>query len=426
MRSIYSIINMGLLFAAVIAPAGAGEIPAGLDGATGNIFKVDTEAKTFELLKETEYDPKTDIGKSRFTIHWGDELEITQIEEVTSFDGIKGPVVANFYGIDQVNRKARTEGKAFEARVVEIHSGAGEDAVGGISDDGNAIVSWFTPADGKGVRNGSIKVDGKEVPVSLRKSNWRIFHHQPVSPGELSEGFWKTTLHGADKDGSFVVARMDVSILEDPRKSDDRELPRVLVIGDSISMNYHESAKAALKGVANYHRNEGNSFSSVHGVNNAELWLGNYEEKGGQWDVIQFNHGLHDLKQAYDKESDTFGEYAVPLEAYKKSLEKEIQILKKTGATLIWCSTTPVPIDIKSQYARRKVAPKIFNDAALEVMAKHPEIIINDLYGVVSESPVFEGWWQTIDPHFYKPEEQKALGDAVAEAVKKALKQTSN
>jgi len=188
-RSIYSFINTGLLFAAVITFAGAEEFPAGLDGATGNIFKVDTEAKTFELLKETEYDPKTDIGKSRFTIHWSDELEITRIEEVTSFDGIKGPVVANFYGIDQVNRKARAEGKAFEARVVEIHSGAGEDAASGISDDGNAVASWFTPADGKNVRSGTIKVDGKQVPVSLRQNNWRIFHHQPVSPGELSEGF---------------------------------------------------------------------------------------------------------------------------------------------------------------------------------------------------------------------------------------------
>jgi len=218
-----------------------------------------------------------------------------------------------------------------------------------------------------------------------------------------------------------VVARMEVSALEDPRKSDDPKLPRVLVIGDSISMNYHESAKAALKGVANYHRNEGNSFSSVHGVNNAELWLGNYQEKGGQWDVIQFNHGLHDLKQAYDKASDTFGEYAVSKELYKASLEKEIAILKKTGAKLIWCTTTPVPTDIKSEYARRKGAAKEFNEAALEVMKRHPEILINDLHGLVGEAFVFNDWWDTKDPHFYKPEEQQALGKAVAEAVRKAL-----
>ncbi len=80
-------------------------------------------------------------------------------------------------------------------------------------------------------------------------------------------------------------------------KTDDPKLPRVLVVGDSISMNYHETATEALKGVANYHRNEGNAGSSAHGVRNAELWLGNWREKGFHWDVIQFNHGLHDLKQ---------------------------------------------------------------------------------------------------------------------------------
>jgi hypothetical protein len=418
MKSIFPFVAPLLLVSVLGSSQAAEEIPAGLDGATGNVFKVDTEQKTFELLKETEYDPKTDIGKSRFTIHWDDKLKITRIEEVKSFDGIESPVAVNFYGIDQVSRKALADGKAFEARVAEIFSGKGEDVASGISEDGNAIAGWFTPSAGRG---GTIRLNGKQIPVSLRKNNWRIYHHQPLSPKELTEGFWKATLHGAEKEGSFVVGRMEVSALEDPRKTDDPKLPRVLVIGDSISMNYHEAAKAALKGVANYHRNEGNSFSSVHGVNNAELWLGDYMDEGRHWDVIQFNHGLHDLKQAYDKESDVFGEYAVPLETYKESLEKEIQILKKTGAKLIWCATTPVPNDIKSQYARRKGAAKIFNDAALEVMKKHPEIIINDLHGLVSESPVFESWWKTMDPHFYRPEEQKALGEAVTSAVCKAL-----
>jgi len=419
-----NVLNNAIFAALCLAAAqssSSAELPTGLDGATGNVFKVDVAAKTFELLKETEYDPKTDIGKSRFTIHWEDGFEITRIEEVKNFDGIKGPVLAKFLGIDQANRTAMGEGKPFEARVAEIHSGAGAESVSGISEDGNGITAWFTPAEGKDIRSGSIKVDGKDVAVSLRKSNWRIFHHQPVSPEELSEGFWKATLHGAEKDGRFVVGRMEVSALEDPRKSDDPKLPRVLVIGDSISMNYHESAKEALKGVANYHRNEGNSFSSVHGVNNAELWLGNYQEKGGQWDVIQFNHGLHDLKQAYDKASDTFGEYAVSKELYKASLDKEIAVLKKTGAKLIWCTTTPVPTDIKGEYARRKGAAKEFNEAALEVMKRHPEILINDLHGVVEDSPVFDGWRKTTDVHFYKPDEQQALGEAVAAAVRKAL-----
>jgi pimeloyl-ACP methyl ester carboxylesterase len=152
-----------------------------------------------------------------------------------------------------------------------------------------------------------------------------------------------------------------------------------------------------------------------------ELWLGNYQEKGFHWDVIQFNHGLHDLKQPYDAATGKWGEYFIPIETYQANLEKEIRILRKTGARLIWCSTTPVPNDNKGTYARRKDASKDFNAAALEVIRRHPDILITDLHRVVNESPVFDNWRKGADVHFYKPEEQKLLGEAVAATVRKAL-----
>ena len=51
-------------------------------------------------------------------------------------------------------------------------------------------------------------------------------------------------------------------------------LPRVLLIGDSISIGYTLSVRAALKGVANVHRIPTNGGPTSKGLENIEAWLG--------------------------------------------------------------------------------------------------------------------------------------------------------
>ncbi len=224
------------------------------------------------------------------------------------------------------------------------------------------------------------------------------------------------TLHG-DAGARVMLTGTDLVVT---RAMDARTLPRVLVVGDSISMNYHEAAKAALQGKAHYERVEGNGGPSDRGVSSMAQWLGDYTAAGLQWDVIQFNHGLHDLKQVYDKISGAWGTHQVALEAYKENLEEEIQIMQKTGATLIWCTTTPVPNDNAGRYGRRKDEDLVFNRAALEVISRYPEIQVNDLNTVVRQSDVFDTWRTGNNVHF-KGQEQTLLGQAVADAVTKAL-----
>ena len=68
-------------------------------------------------------------------------------------------------------------------------------------------------------------------------------------------------------------------------------LPRVLLIGDSISIGYTVPAREALRGKANVHRPLTNCGPTTRGLENLSQWLGDAD-----WDVIHFNWGLHDLK----------------------------------------------------------------------------------------------------------------------------------
>lgn len=418
-------LSRSILFSLLISFGVHPQLPArDLNEASGRLFKPDLANRSFEFLTETEYDPKTDIGQSRFTVYWSKDVEIVQMAELKDFSSISGPVIANFRGIDNPNAKALLSGEAFIARVATLFEGVDPELVHNKS-PGRAVSGPFTP-DSDLTRAGLVEIGGKLVQVSLRDRNWRIFYRKRIQAEQLTKGFWSVKVYGAVNDsGRFVANRLEVESLPDPRLTDDPNLPRVLVIGDSISMNYHNAAKEALTGIANYHRIEGNGFSVIHGVNNAELWLGNYHEKGFHWDVILFNHGLHDLKQAYDAETDTFGAYAVSLEDYKANLEKLIGILKRTGATLVWTSTTPIPNDRKGSYARRKGVARIFNAAAMKVMQRHSEIITNDLYRLVDDSSLFDEWRKGDDVHFYEEKERELIGEAVASAVRQALARRS-
>src|SRR4051812_33402191 len=116
-------------------------------------------------------------------------------------------------------------------------------------------------------------------------------------------------------------------------KTEDRPgLPRVLLIGDSISMGYTQPVRDLLKDKANVHRIPTNGGPTKNGVANIDKWLGT-----GKWDVIHFNWGIHDLKHMPD------GKRQVEPEDYEKNLRTLVAKLKTTGAKLIWATTTPIP-----------------------------------------------------------------------------------
>src|SRR4051794_40674109 len=69
-----------------------------------------------------------------------------------------------------------------------------------------------------------------------------------------------------------------------PEVKEDPALPRVLIIGDSISMYYTPEVRSLLKGKANVYRVPDNGKSTLYGLKNIDYWLGD-----GNWAVIHFN-----------------------------------------------------------------------------------------------------------------------------------------
>lgn len=143
-------------------------------------------------------------------------------------------------------------------------------------------------------------------------------------------------------------------------------LPRVLLIGDSISIGYTLAVRELLKGKANVHRIPTNGGPTTNGLANLKSWLGD-----SKWDVIHFNWGLHDLKyigtdpklRADPKAPGS--RQQVPPADYEKNLSTLVGQLKATGAQLIWCNTTPVPAGSDGRVEGDEIK---YNEAAARVM----------------------------------------------------------
>ncbi|MEO1971680.1 MAG: family 16 glycoside hydrolase [Pirellulaceae bacterium] len=168
-------------------------------------------------------------------------------------------------------------------------------------------------------------------------------------------------------------------ILRPAIKSSRDSLPRVLLIGDSISIGYTKTVIELLKGKAEVRRVQGNAGHTGMGIERLPKWL---DPKNGKWDVIHFNWGLWDLcyrnpeSKTQGRRDKVNGQLTHTTEQYRENLQKIIVILKKTDAKLIWATTTPVPA---GEAGRKTGDDAKYNRVANEVMKKHG-IQINDLY----------------------------------------------
>ena len=196
-------------------------------------------------------------------------------------------------------------------------------------------------------------------------------------------------------------------------------LPNVLLLGDSISIGYTLKVRSRLANIANVYRPldhaekaPANCADTGTGIKNLHKWLGDKH-----WDVIHFNFGLHDLKYL-----DKAGKYVTPdqgkqvtlPEIYATNLRQLVGEMKKTGASLIWCSTTPIP---EGAAGRVKGDEVVFNAIAEKVM-KENGVAIDDLYSLMA--PRCAQMQKQRDVHFTE-EGSDFQAAAVADIIQKHL-----
>lgn len=181
--------------------------------------------------------------------------------------------------------------------------------------------------------------------------------------------------------------------------ADDPRLPRVLLIGDSVSRGYTQAVRKELAGKVNVHRAPANCGPTASGLKNLDAWLGDPAKK---WDAIHFNFGIHDRALAAD--------------VYEKNLDELVTRLEAAGAKLVWASTTPIPPDTKDGEAATKAVVEK-NKIAARVMQKH-HVVIDDLHAWIL--PDLAKFQNPKDVHFSSVGYER-LAQRVARVIETAL-----
>ena len=188
---------------------------------------------------------------------------------------------------------------------------------------------------------------------------------------------------------------------------DQPGLPRVLLIGSSVSVGYTLPVRARLAGEANVHHIPGMAGTTVNILQHLDEWLGD-----SRWDVIHVTFGLRDPTRLAD------GTLQVPLAEFERNVDRIVQRLKATRAKLIWAPATPVPRD-DLKPVRKQEDVIAYNAAARAIMTANG-VMVNDLYAFAL--PRLKEIQKPANVHFTEAG-YEALAAEVATAIRAQLRE---
>jgi len=148
-------------------------------------------------------------------------------------------------------------------------------------------------------------------------------------------------------------------------------MKNILLLGDSIRMSYQANVRRLLEGRANvYGPDDCCRFAKY------SLWyINEWIATAGTPDIIHWNNGIWD---AYQVNADM--DVITPVDEYVRDMKRLYNELKKTGAVVIFATTTPA----KKGYANLSNENiDLYNKKILDEFSRD-EIYINDLNAFVN------------------------------------------
>ena len=176
-----------------------------------------------------------------------------------------------------------------------------------------------------------------------------------------------------------------------------KDLPRVLLVGDSICNGDQEGVRERLKGKVNV------SYwvSSYCATSAAYLPLLTIYLDEAKYDVIHFNNGLHSC--------------GTPVADYEKSYRAALQLIKakQPKAKFVWASSTP--LNTENAAMAEKVVQ--LNEAARRAADVVGDISENDLFTLMNPLERSAYW---VDTHHYSNAGYELIASQVVERVSAA------
>lgn len=181
------------------------------------------------------------------------------------------------------------------------------------------------------------------------------------------------------------------------------DLPKVLLLGDSIRMSYQPHVARLLDGKATVVGPADNCQYSLFTLSSLDRWIGEL----GQPDIVHWNNGIHDCGHNPARYP-----VQIPSDMYRANLELILKRLSAMTPGVIWATMTPVHPERpfrESEWSWRNEEIDRYNEVARELMESHG-VLINDLHRLV---------WANVSA--FLSEDQLHLSEAGQEACAKEV-----